>query len=86
MLTESRSLESGLRAQTREILLAQENSRLKTSLHLQDEIAQTLLAINIKLLAMKAAAKANARHFANEIANTQRLVRDSAKKVKRVHA
>lgn len=86
MLTKSISLQNRLRAQTREILLAQEDSRRKTSIQLQDEIAQTLLAINIKLLAMRVAAKANAKHFAKEIANTQRLVRDSAKKVNRVHA
>jgi signal transduction histidine kinase len=42
-----------LRHLAHEILLAQEDERKKVSHELQDEIAQTLLGINVRLLSLK---------------------------------
>lgn len=83
LLQEATRLQTSLRAQTRAILVAQENQRHKTSLHLQDEIAQTLVAINIGLLAMKTSAKTNIVKLEKEVANMQRLVRASLKRLNR---
>jgi len=85
LLRQSDRLHTLLREQTRKILSTQEKERQKTSLQLQDEVAQTLLAIDIGLLALKTAAKVNTRNFSKEIVNTQRLVRQSLKKINGVH-
>lgn len=84
LLQQSDSLNTRLREQTRKILEVQEKERDKTSLQLRDEVAQTLLAINIGLLALKTSSEVNTGKFSKEIANTQRLVRESLKRVKRV--
>jgi len=84
LLQESSRLKTRLRTQTREILSAQESERRKTSLQLHDEIAQTLVAINLRLLTLKKAAKANTATFEKEIAQTQRLVRESIKPIHRL--
>ena len=81
LLQASTRMHTQLREQTRALLAAQEAERQKTSLQLQDEVAQALLAISIRLLALKTAAKASTDKFSKEIANTQRLVRESLKKV-----
>ena len=83
LVQESNSLLTRLRNQTGKILSAQEEERQKTSRQLQDEIAQTLLAINIGLLALKTSAKANTEKLEKEIASTQRLVRESVKRINR---
>ena len=83
LLRQSDNLHTLLREETRKIMSAQEKERKKNSLQLQNEVAQTLLAINIGLLALKTSAEANTRKFSKEIANTQRLVRASIKK--RIH-
>jgi len=81
LLQTSARLHTQLRQQTHKILAAQEKERQTTSLQLQDEVAQALLAINLRLLALKTSSKANTQNFSKEIANTQRLVRESLKKV-----
>ena len=83
LMQESSRLQNSIQSQTRSILTAQEDERHKTSLHLQDEIAQTLLAINIRLLTLKTSAKASTEKFEDEIATTQRLVRKSIKRINR---
>jgi signal transduction histidine kinase len=83
LLKESGRLQTSIQNRTHAILSAQEDERQKTSRQLQDEIAQTLLAINIRLLALKTSAKANTDKLSKEIANTQRLVRKSAQKINR---
>ena len=67
-----------LRDLTQQILIAQEDKRKKLSHDLQDEIAQTLLGINVRLMALKKEAALNAKGFKKEIAGTQRLA-DKAK-------
>jgi len=75
LLTEAHRLQRHLRNLTRAIISAQEKERHKTSRRLHDEIAQTMLAINLRLLMVKNMAKANTESLKKEIANTQRLVR-----------
>ena len=63
-------------------MVAQEHERKKISLELQDEIAQTLLGINVRLLTLKQHARNNTNGFKQEIASTQALVVQSAKSVR----
>jgi signal transduction histidine kinase len=84
LLKESLHLQEGLRQLTHQVLVAQEEERKKISGELQDEIAQTLLGINIRLLTLKQEARSNTKGLKNEIASTQRLVLKSAKSVRRV--
>jgi hypothetical protein len=72
-----------LRQLTHQVLAAQEDERKKISRELQDEIAQTLLGINVRLLTLKQEARSNTKGLKNEIASTQRLVLKSAKSVRR---
>jgi len=81
LLTEAHRLQKHLRYLTHESLSTQENERQNTSRQLHDEIAQTLLAINLRLLTLKTSAKANTESLKKEIDNTQRLVKESVKSV-----
>jgi len=83
LLKESLQLQEGLRQLTHQVLAAQEDERRKISHELQDEIAQTLLGINVRLVSLKQEARSNTKGLKNEIASTQRLVVKSAKSVRR---
>ena len=83
LLKESLRLQDGLRQLTHQVLASQEDERKKISRELQDEIAQTLLGINVRLLTLKQEARTNTDGLKNEIASTQRLVVKSAKSVRR---
>ena len=83
LLKQSLQLQEGLRQLTHRVLVAQEDERKKISRELQDEIAQTLLGINVRLLSLKQEARINTKGLKNEIASTQRLVVKSAKSVRR---
>jgi signal transduction histidine kinase len=82
LLKESRDLQKHLQRLTHQILSAQEDKRKKTSRELHDEIAQTLLGINVRLLTLKKEAAVNASGLKKEIASTQRLVDKSVKSIK----
>ena len=84
LLKNSLQLQAGLRQLTHQVLAAQEEERKKISIELQDEIAQTLLGINVGLVSLKREARSNTRGLKNEIVSTQRLVTKSAKSVRRV--
>lgn len=84
LLKDSLQVQEGLRQLTHRVLAAQEDDRKKISIELQDEIAQTLLGINVRLLSLKSEARANTKGLKNEIASTQRLVLKSAQSVRRV--
>lgn len=84
LLKDSLQLEEGLRLLTHQVLTAQEDERKKISLGLEDEIAQTLLGINVRLLSLKREARLNTHGLKNEIAGAQRLVVKSARSVRRV--
>jgi signal transduction histidine kinase len=83
LLKDSLQLEEGLRQLTHQVLAAQEEERAKISRELQDEIAQTLLGINVRLLSLKQEARVNTRGLKSEIASTRRLVETSAQSVRR---
>jgi signal transduction histidine kinase len=78
LLKNSLHLQEGLRQLTHQVLAAQEDERKKLSHELQDEIAQTLLGINVRLLSLKQEARCNTEGLQSEIASTQRLVVKSA--------
>jgi signal transduction histidine kinase len=84
LLRESLQLQEDLRRLTHQVLATQEDERKKISRKLQDEIAQTLLGINVRLLSLKHDARNNTKGLKNEIASTQQLVIKSAKSVRRV--
>jgi signal transduction histidine kinase len=84
LLKDSLQLQEGLRQLTHQVLAAQEAERKKISCELQDEIAQTLLGINVRLVSLKQEARTNTTGLKNEIASTQRLVVKSARSVRRV--
>jgi signal transduction histidine kinase len=83
LLAESRRLQRHLQQLAREALSVQEEERHKLSHQLQDDIAQTLLAIQVRLLALKTAAAAHRGNLGKEIASTQRLVLKSAQSLNR---
>jgi signal transduction histidine kinase len=84
LLRESLQLQEGLRLLAHRVLASQEEDRKKISLELQNEIAQSLLGINVRLLALKQEARNNTKGLKKEIASTQRLVVKSARSVRRV--
>ena len=83
LLEESRRLQKRLQRLTHRIMAAQEDKREKLSHDLQDEIAQTLLGINVRLLTLKKEAAGNTEELEKEIAKTQRVVDKSVKSIKR---
>lgn len=83
LLKESRLLEKHLSDMTRGIFAANEEERRKMSVQLQDEIAQTLLGIHVRLLALKTEAAANHAGLTSEIATTQQLVESSVETINR---
>jgi signal transduction histidine kinase len=83
LLKESRRLQQHLQRLTHQILSAQEDKRKKISRDLHDEIAQTLLGINVRLLTLKKGATVNTEGLKKEIASTQRLVEESVKTMNR---
>jgi two-component system sensor histidine kinase UhpB len=72
-----------LRQLAHRALAAQEDERHKISHELQDEIAQTLLGINVRLLSLKQKSRSETNGLKHEIASTQRLVVNSARSVRR---
>jgi signal transduction histidine kinase len=83
-LEESLQLQHRLRQLTRRVLAAQEDQRQTISRELQNEIAQTLLGINVRLLSLKREARVNQKGIKLGIAGTRRIVADSTKSVQRV--
>src|SRR5579859_2236120 len=79
LLEQSRLVQEDLRRLAHQILLVQEDKRTKMSRELHDEIAQTLLGINVRLVALKKEATVNTKGLKKEIANTRRLVEKSKK-------
>lgn len=83
LLEEALVLQEHLRHLTHGILSAQEAERKKISRDLRDEIAQTLLSINVRLVTLKKGAWGDAADLKKEIADTQRLVQDSVRSINR---
>ena len=76
-------LQNDLRQLTRHILNAQEDERHKISHDLQDEIAQTLLGINVRLLSLKTLTEDSTERLKDEVARTQQLVTESSLSVQK---
>jgi signal transduction histidine kinase len=84
LLKESVRLQQRLQRLTHRMLVAQESERNKISQGLRDEIVQTLLGINVRMLALQAGATADITGLQKEIASTQELVASSGKIMRRV--
>jgi signal transduction histidine kinase len=83
LLRESHRLQKHLRHLIHRILSAQEAERKVISRELHDEVAQTLLGINVRLLTLRKAARGDTANLKKEIANTQRLVKESLQSINR---
>jgi signal transduction histidine kinase len=83
LLKESQQLQKGLRQLTHQLLSGQEDERKRMSRELQDEIAQTLLGINVRLMSLKQESRNKTKGFSKKISGTQRLVVKSAQAVRR---
>jgi signal transduction histidine kinase len=70
-----------LRHLSHQILQAQEEERMRISRDLHDEIAQTLVGINVQLAALTREAADGPKGLQHQIARTQRLVEESVEKV-----
>lgn len=82
LLAESHCLIKHLRQLTHENLSMQEDNRKKLSYRLHDEINQGLLGIELRMLTLQKAVRTSAGKFKKEIGSTQRLVRESTRKVR----
>jgi hypothetical protein len=58
------------------------HASLSPALNLQDEIARTLLGINVRLLCLKQEARSKTNGLKSTITNSQRLVANSARSVR----
>ena len=80
LLAELHRRQKRLRNLTRTYLAAQEDERKRMSLQLHDEIAQALIAVDLRLLTLKNASMASEDSLKKEIAITQRFMTRSGKK------
>ena len=83
LLEEALVLQEHLRHLPRRMLSAQKAEREQISCDLQDDIAQALLGINLRLETLKKAARGERANLKKEIADTQRLVQDSVRAINR---
>ncbi len=77
LLNEASALQLHLQDLAHQMLASHEDERRKMSLKLQDEIAQTLVAIHLRLVELDKELTMHTDAFKKEIANTQRLVEES---------
>lgn len=81
LLERARLLEARLRDTAHVLLSASEEQRKLMSLQLQDEIAQTLLGIQMRLLALKGEVSAGHTRLHSEIERTRLIVERSLKSI-----
>lgn len=84
LLKEARQLEEQLQDLARAILSANEVERKKMSCQLQDEIAQTLLGIHLRLLTLKKGIAASNEILKQDISVIERLVKQSIELTQRL--
>ena len=77
LLEQSRHMQEQLRHLSRQILQAQEEERKRISRELHDDIAQTLVGINVHLASLARRPRPTPRGLSRSIARTQRLVEKS---------
>jgi signal transduction histidine kinase len=83
LLERSARMQDHLRRLSHEILSAQEEERKKISRELHDRVAQTLIAINVKLAVLRKDATVNIAGLKKTLAGTQRLLDQSLSTVHR---
>jgi signal transduction histidine kinase len=81
LLVESQLLEAELLEMVRRTLSANEAERKQMCSRLQDDIAQEMLGIHVRLLALKAAVKINQEDVTTQISTTERLMAQSVKTI-----
>lgn len=81
LLIESQMLEAELLEMVRRTLSADEAERKQMSLHLQDHIAQAMLGIHVRLLALKATVSISHENVSEQITTTERLLAQSVKTI-----
>jgi hypothetical protein len=84
LLADSRKIELHLQKTAHGIMAATEAERTKMSLQLNDEIAQGLLGINIRLLALKQQVATRHSNLSREIAATRKLIEESVNIITRL--
>jgi signal transduction histidine kinase len=84
LVNDSLHLQDDLRRLTRQVLTAQEDQHTSLSRVLQNEIAQTLMGINVRLLALQKEGRSKRLGLKQGIASTQQLVTQSARTMRRV--
>ncbi len=83
LLQRSKQMQDHLRRLSHEVLSAQEEERKKISRDLHDRVAQTLIAINVKLAVLRKDATVNLAGLKKTLAGTQRLLDQSLSTVHR---
>ncbi|MFT5105549.1 MAG: signal transduction histidine kinase [Verrucomicrobiales bacterium] len=83
LLVESRTMEEALLAVTRRNLSADETERKQMSLRLQDDIAQAMLGIHVRLSALKVAVSVSHEDLAGQITSAERLMAESIESIAR---
>ena len=84
LLLESSRLQGRLLQNTRNKLMAKEDVNRSASHQLQNEIAQTLLGIHLRLLTLKLSTNSSMDRLKKEIAANQTLVKQSARTIQRL--
>jgi PAS domain S-box-containing protein len=81
LLRQSRHIQEQLRCLSHQVLQAQEEERRRISRDLHDEIAQTLVGINVQLATLTREAAGSPKSLQQKIARTQQMVEQSVEKV-----
>jgi len=81
LVKQSHQMQGQLRHLSHQILQAQEEERLRISRDLHDEIAQTLVGINVQLAALTHEAAGGPKGLQQKIAHAQHMVEESVEKV-----
>ena len=84
LLRESLELQDGLRKLTHGAFTAQEKERRRLSRELRNNIAQTLLGLNVRLINLKHEAKHKVHALKHRITATQRVVAGSVKTMRQL--
>ncbi|HUR47531.1 MAG TPA: phosphatase RsbU N-terminal domain-containing protein [Candidatus Saccharimonadales bacterium] len=84
LLKESLAVQANLRRLTHQLMAAQEEERKTVSRDLQNQIAQALVGIGVRLASLKKEARINNKGLKNELASARRVVASSSRSVRRV--
>lgn len=84
LLKKSLQLQASLQQVIRQLLVDHEDERKELSHELQNQVAQTLLGINVRLITLKQAARKSVQSLESDIESAQSLVEESNDKVRRI--